>query len=153
MPAMLGAATEVPPTSPASANVDWPELLVVNSQTPSLQKIVASWPSAAFSTRSGVRRCGTPVTRGGCCSIGPRFAVPVAVVPEVGAPNTTLGTTVQLRPCPGVTVWPWVPKLKVICASPPVVATEPPLMAAVAPDVGKVVQVPPLKVTVVVAAV
>ena len=55
MPAMLGAATDVPPTSPASDSEVTPVLeLVVNSQVPSLQNNVASLPSSAFKAISGV---------------------------------------------------------------------------------------------------
>ena len=77
---MLGAATDVPPTSPASNK---PPVLL-NSQTPSLQKNVASWPEAAFRARSGVKRCGTPGISGGGFCIGPT-SVAVAAVPPPGA--------------------------------------------------------------------
>src|ERR1022692_230920 len=95
MPAMLGAATDVPPTIPALVNC--PELLIW--QMPSLQNKVPSWPEAAFKERSGVKRCGTPETRGCGYCICPTFAVAVAVVPPPGAaPNVTVGAEVQPKP-------------------------------------------------------
>src|ERR1700722_19728255 len=132
MPAMLGAATEVPPTNPASSSA--PVLLI--SQIPSLQNNVASWPEAAFSERSGVKRCGTPEIIGAGFCIWPTLAVPVAVVPPPGAaPNATAGAEVHPNP------WKWeVYPVKVIAV------TEPPEMVVVA--TGSAVHPPPVNVMV-----
>ena len=70
----------------------------VRSQTPSLQKNVASCPEAAFNDRSGVKRCGTPEIKGAILH-RPNGAVAVAVVPPAGAAvNAMVGTEVQPKP-------------------------------------------------------
>ena len=92
---MLGAATEVPPTSPASSR---PPVGLI-SQTPSLQKNVASWPEAAFKrdrelSDAELRRRWAP----DIC-IWPTIAVAVAVVPPPAPPeNAMVGADVQPKP-------------------------------------------------------